>query len=335
MTEQPGSVRFGVLGCADIAWRRTLPAMRTVPAVEIRAVASRELRKAERFTAQFGGVAVRGYAELLRRDDVDAVYIPLPAALHAEWVERALLAGKHVLAEKPLTMRSRETGRLIALAGRRGKVLLENMMFVHHPQHRRIDELVSAGTIGELRSFVSAFTIPPRPPADARYRPGVGGGALADIGVYPVRAALRFAGPRLRVVGAALRVDRARRVVVGGGMLLSDPDGVTAQLAFGMEHSYDSRYELRGAAGRLTLPRAFTPPPDHHPVVRVDGRDGHTEIVLAPADQFARIIAFFASAVRSGEAAVARDVATQTGDSLRQAELVDDIRDKAEYAYVS
>ncbi|MFD0546034.1 Gfo/Idh/MocA family protein [Streptomyces mexicanus] len=113
MEQRPGPVRFGVLGCADIAWRRTLPAMRAEPSIEIRAVASRDLTKAERFTGSFGGAAVKGYAELLKRDDVDAVYIPLPAALHTEWVERAVLAGKHVLAEKPLTTRSPETARLL------------------------------------------------------------------------------------------------------------------------------------------------------------------------------------------------------------------------------
>ncbi|WP_437010045.1 Gfo/Idh/MocA family protein [Streptomyces sp. enrichment culture] len=335
--QRPGPVRFGVLGCADIAWRRTLPAMRAEPSVDIRAVASRDPAKAERFTGRFGGAAVKGYAELLKRDDVDAVYIPLPAALHTEWVERALLAGKHVLAEKPLTTRAPETARLFDLASERGCLLLENMMFLHHPQHRRVDELVSGGAIGELRSFESTFTIPPRPPEDPRYLPDVGGGSLVDIGVYPLRAALRFVGGRLRLVGGALRVERARGAVVGGSVLLSDPAGVTAQLHFGMEHSYCSAYELRGSSGRLRLDRAFTPPPDHRPTVWVERQDGAEEISLPAGDQFANIVAAFAAAVLSGDGGggVARDLAAQNADSLRQAELVDAIRDGSEYAYTS
>ncbi|GAA1403703.1 Gfo/Idh/MocA family oxidoreductase [Kitasatospora putterlickiae] len=333
--EGTGPVRFGVIGCADIAWRRTLPAMRAEPGVELRAVASRDLSKAERFTGSFGGVAVNGYAELLKRDDLDAVYIPLPTGMHGEWVERALLAGKHVLVEKPLTTRSREAGRLVALAEERGRLLLENMMFLHHPQHRQVDELVSGGAIGEVRSFLSTFTIPPRPPDDIRYRPDAGGGALMDTGVYPIRAALRFLGPRLRLVGAVLRVERARGVVVGGSVLLSDPDGVTAQLSFGMEHSYCTGYELRGDSGRLSLDRVFTPPPGHRPVVRIERQDGCEEIALPPGDQFANMIAFFAAAVRSDGGAAARDLAAWNADSLRQADLVDDIGDRAHYAYVS
>ncbi|QHA03137.1 gfo/Idh/MocA family oxidoreductase [Streptomyces broussonetiae] len=335
MHEGTGPVRFGVIGCADIAWRRTLPAMRAEHSVEIRAVASRDLGRAERFTGSFGGVAVNGYAELLKRDDLDAVYVPLPAALHAEWVERALQAGKHVLVEKPLTTRSRDTRRLIGLAEERGCLLLENMMFLHHPQHRQVDELVSGGAIGEVRSFLSTFTIPPRPPDDIRYRPDDGGGALVDTGVYPLRAALRFLGPRLRLVGAVLRVERARGVVVGGSVLLTDPGGVAAQLSFGMEHSYCTGYELRGDCGRLLLDRVFTPPPEHRPVVRIERQDRCEEIALSPGDQFANVVAFFAAAVRSDGGAAARDLSARNADSLRQAELVDDIRDGAEYVDVS
>lgn len=309
--------------------------MRAERAIEIQAVASRDLARAERFTNRFGGVAVAGYEELLKREDVDAVYIPLPAALHAEWVERALLAGKHVLVEKPLTTESRETRRLVRLADERGRLLLENMMFLHHPQHCRVDELVSDGAIGEIRSFVSTFTIPPRPPDDPRYRPDVGGGALVDIGVYPIRAALRFLGSDLHLVGAALRVQRPGDAVVGGSVLLSDPNGVTAQLAFGMEHSYRSGYELLGASGRLALDTAFTPPPEHHPVIRIERQDRREEITLPPADQFANIIAFFAAAILSDPGVTTRELAAKNDDSRRHADLVDDIRDRAEYAYIS
>jgi NDP-hexose-3-ketoreductase len=92
-------LRMGVMGCADIAWRRTLPAMLSDAAVQIVAIASRDRRRAAEFTDRFGGIPLEGYDSLLERDDVDAVYIPLPALLHAEWIERTLEAGKHVLVE--------------------------------------------------------------------------------------------------------------------------------------------------------------------------------------------------------------------------------------------
>ena len=203
-------------------------------------------------------------------------------------------------------------------------------MFLHHPQHSRVGELVAEGAIGELRTLTAGFTIPPKPADDIRYRPDVGGGALVDIGVYPIRAALRFLGPDLRLVGAVLRVDRARGVVVGGSALLSDPEGVTAQLTFGMEHSYRNGYALAGSSGRLGVDRVFTPPPEYRPVVRIERQDHREEITLPPADQFANIVGFFAAAVREGA-----DLTSYHDDSRRQASLVDDIRNKAEYAYLS
>jgi NDP-hexose-3-ketoreductase len=329
VADRSGPVRFGVIGCADIAWRRTLPALCGNPDIDVRAIASRDPAKAERFAGRFGGTALGGYADLLDRDDVEAVYLPLPAALHAEWIERALLAGKHVFVEKPLTTELGETERLLALARARGLLLLENMMFVHHPQHDRVGELVAGGAIGELRAMASSFTIPPKPRDDIRYRPDVGGGALDDIGVYPVRAALRFLGPDLHVAGAVLRVGRPHGAVLGGSVLLTDPAGVTAQLSFGMEHSYCTGYELRGSSGRLQLDRVFTPPPEHNPVIRIERQDHREEIVLPAADQFAAIVHLFATTVIAGG-----DLSAWNDASLRQAALIDEIRDKAECVHI-
>lgn len=117
-------------------------------------------------------------------------------------MEAALLRGKHVLVEKPLIATRSGAEDLIALARPRGLVLMENFTSLHHTQHRAVMDLLREGTIGELRSLSAAFTIPPKPEGDIRYQPDVGGGALLDIGIYPLRAALHFLGPDLHAVGA-------------------------------------------------------------------------------------------------------------------------------------
>lgn len=180
-----GPLRLGVLGCAGIAVRRMLPAFAACPDIEIAAVASRDPAKARQVAERFGCRPVHGYGELLELDDIQAVYIPLPAALHAQWTEAALNTGRHVLAEKPLTTDRQRTGELLELADTRDLVLMENVMFVHHHLHRAVRSLVADGAIGELRAFQAAFTIPPLPDGDIRYDPELGGGALADVGVYP------------------------------------------------------------------------------------------------------------------------------------------------------
>ncbi|MFI9812597.1 Gfo/Idh/MocA family protein [Saccharothrix variisporea] len=295
-------LRLGLLGCADVATRRVLPAVAAVPGIELAVVASRSEAKARAVADAFGGEPVRGYQRLLDRADVDAVYVPLPSGLHAEWVRRALLAGKHVLAEKPLTTDLATTVELVELARGADLVLRENFMFVHHSQHGHVARLLADGAIGALRSFAATFAIPPRPPGDIRHRPELGGGALLDVGAYPLRAAQLLLGPELEVVGAALRHDDDLGVDLGGGVLVRRADGVTGHLAFGLEHRYTSRYELLGSTGRLSVDHVFTPPATHRPVVALDRQDDREEFVLPADDQCANSVAAFARAVREGPA---------------------------------
>ncbi|GLX23047.1 MULTISPECIES: Gfo/Idh/MocA family protein [Streptomyces] len=317
-------LRIGIMGCADIAWRRTLPAVESNPAVEVAAVASRRAETAARFTGRFGGTPVVGYDALLEREDVDAVYIPLPGRLHAEWVSRSLEAGKHVLVEKPLTADAGDTARLVADARARGLVLLENYMFLYHSQHTAVRKALAEDAIGELRGFTSAFTIPPKPAGDIRYQREVGGGAFLDFGGYPVRAAQYFLGSDLKVVGAVFRHDRDLGVVLSGSVLLCTPQGVPARLTFGMEHSYRNTYSLSGSTGRLVLDRAFTPPETYQPVMRIERQDHQEQFVLSADHQFANVVDTFAAAVLKG-----LDVRDHQEGSLRQAELVEQIRANA------
>jgi dTDP-3,4-didehydro-2,6-dideoxy-alpha-D-glucose 3-reductase len=317
-------VQVGVIGCADIAWRRTLPAMTAEPLMAVTAIASRQENRAKRFTERFGGDPVEGYDALLERDDVEAVYVPLPAMLHADWIERALRAGKHVLAEKPLTTDRKQAERLFQLAEEQRLLLMESFMFLYHHQHRRVADMLAEGVIGDVRSFAASFTIPPKPQGDIRYQADVGGGALLDIGVYPIRAAGLFLGPGLEVAGAVFRHERSRDVVVGGNALLTSQEGVTAQLTFGMEHSYTNSYEFRGSTGRLWLNRVFTPPSTYQPVVNIERQDHSEQIVLPADDQFAGIVRAFARAVLDGDRP-----RQWTEDSLSQASLVDAVRANA------
>ncbi|WP_306318212.1 MULTISPECIES: Gfo/Idh/MocA family protein [unclassified Streptomyces] len=320
--EPADPIRMGVLGTASIAWRRVLPAMAAVPGMELVATASRRREKAQRFADRFGGVAVEGYERLLARDDLDAVYIPLPATLHAEWAARALRAGLHVLCEKPMTSDRHGTARLLNLARERGLTVMENLMFPHHSQHETVRELLDAGRIGELRSLTAEFAFPPKPPGDMRYLP-VGGGALVEIGVYPLSTALLRLGEDLEVLGAVLRHDGPYGVDLSGAALLADPRGVPAHLTWGMEHGYRSSYELWGTAGRIVVEWAYTPPPSHSPVVRVETQGRQERITLPPDDQFANVLHAFAEAVRG------TDIRDCTDRSLRLAELMDEVAARA------
>ncbi|MGQ5639978.1 MULTISPECIES: Gfo/Idh/MocA family protein [unclassified Streptomyces] len=314
-------LNVGVVGCAAIARRTTLPALAAEPSVRLVAVASRSRDKAEAVARRFGCEAVTGYAALLARDDIDAVYMPLPPALHAEWAARALAAGKHVLAEKPCVTDRAQAVELVSAAHDAGLLLMENFAFLHHDQHDAVRALVDSGAIGEPRHLTAEFAFPPLPEGDIRYDPALGGGALLDAGVYTLRAATLYLGPEVAVHGAVLRDDPASGVDVAGAVLVADPAGRTGQLTFGFDRSYRCACTLWGSEGSITLDRAFTAPPALRPVLRLVRQD-HVEERTLPADhQFASLVARFARTVLDGG-----DFKGPGEDILRQAGLVDAVR---------
>ena len=315
------TVRIGVMGCASIARRRMLPAMAASPTIEIAAIASRDPEAAKELSEHYACTPVHDYAALLDRQnlDIDAVYIPLPAALHAEWAEAALKAGKHVLAEKPLSLTPATTHRLFDLADERGLVLMENVMFVHHSQHKAVRDLVARGDIGEPRSFRATFTVPRRPDDDIRLDPALGGGALWDVGVYPVRAALHFQdllGGALSVVGAMLTCSGAA-VETAGEALLRTTAGVGVHASFGLDHAYEASYTIHGTEDAVTVHKAFTPGADEPPAVTL----GRNRLPLPPDDQVANTLATFSSAITSPP---------RFPHTLRQSELLNDIKAAAQ-----
>ncbi|WP_055557864.1 Gfo/Idh/MocA family protein [Streptomyces sp. NBRC 110028] len=323
-------LRVGVLGASSIARRRTLPALRDCPDTTVVAIASRDRKKADDFAAHFGCAAVQGYEQLIEREDIDAVYVSLPNALHHPWVRELLTHGKHVLAEKPLTTSPQDTAELVRLAAERRLVLRENIAFVHHGLHRRVAGMVADDRIGELRHVQASFCIPPLPSTDVRYRADLGGGALLDTGIYPVRLAQYFLGDELTVAGSALREGPEAGVDVAGSALLVATAGATAALAFGFEHSYGSMYTLWGSKARLIVDRAFTPPHTMSPVIRIDEQDHAEEIVLPAEHQFANSVASFADAVRRTRATGADPGhAAWAATTVRTAELLARIAEAA------
>src|SRR5580658_1641624 len=184
-----GQVRWGVLGTANIARAQFLPGLRAAGGIPA-AVAGREAARAEKFARDHGVQrAVAGYQSLLEDPGIDAVYIPLPNALHAEWTIRALEAGKPTLCEKPLCGTLPDTERVLAAAERTGTPLWEAFVFPFHPQMQAVEELIAGGAIGELMEIKSNFHFAVRSPANIRLSRQLQGGALLDVGCYPVRLA--------------------------------------------------------------------------------------------------------------------------------------------------
>jgi len=223
------ALRIGVLGSARIA-RSFVEAVRPSTRVTVSAIASRDLRKAQAFAAQLNVPRSFGsYEELLADEGLDAVYIPLPNSLHATWSIRALRAGKHVLCEKPLSVGGAEARAMFDAARAAGVHLVEGYPYRAQPQTLKLRELLTAGTIGKVRLVQASFGFTLANPADIRFHPALGGGALMDLGTYCVSLIRLVAQERPRRVNATAHwsagaqggVDRtlAATLEFGGGLL--------------------------------------------------------------------------------------------------------------------
>lgn len=179
-------LRWAILSTARIN-RRLIPALRNAKRAELEAVASRSLASAESYAREWGiPRAIGSYEALLNDPNIDAVYISLPNSLHAEWTVRAARAGKHVLCEKPLALSVAEVDRIIAAAESTGVVVAEAVMYLYHPLLAEARRLVRDGALGEVTLARGSFSFFLSRPGDVRLVPELGGGALWDIGSYPV-----------------------------------------------------------------------------------------------------------------------------------------------------
>lgn len=329
---QACTVRLGAVGTSSIAWRRVLPTVVRTPGLRLTAVAGRTASKAEEFAERFGCAAEEDAEALLARPDIDAVYISTPTGLHHRFTEQALRAGKHVLVEKPMGVDAAEARALCALAAEGGLVLRENVMFPHHPQHAHVRGLMESGRLGRPASFRAEFCIPPLPEDDIRYDAALGGGALLDLGVYPLRAASLLLGPGLEVAGATLRVRPEDGLDLSGQVLLVSPSGVLAELSFGFEHAYASAYTVWGDRARVTVTRAFTPPPAHQPLVVLEEQNREERLHLPAADQLQTLLQEFAEQVRRGGAGP--EESAVRAEAVAAMELVDAVRATARHVPV-
>lgn len=295
--EQP-RIRVGIMGAAKIARRSVVPALLKLgDRFELVAAASRDEAKAKQFAAEFACEPVTGYAELLARDDIDAVYIPLPTGLHAEWVGRAIAAGKHVYAEKSFASNAGQTAALVAAAQARSVAVMEGYMFLYHRQQAVVADWLQQGLIGELRHFHGSFGFPPLPADDFRYDEAVGGGVLMDAAGYPLRAALHLLGDDLSVRAASVRRCPQRGTSLWGSAFLARPDGVGASIGFGFDNFYQCRYELWGSKGKLVAERAYTPGPAFAPRLTLETATDRSELDVEPDNHFIGAWMSFAQAI--------------------------------------
>ena len=307
-------VRFGVLAPTSMVARRAvIPAIEASPQAELVATASL--------------AAGQRYDEVLDDPRVEAVYIPLPNGMHREWVERCAEAGKHVLCEKPLALTADDTRAMAAACESAGVTLLEAYMTPYHPRTVAILDLVASGRLGRLVSGHSAFTFPHEVPTDHRWDPVLGGGALADLGIYtltPLFEAAAAVGDPVpdtvtsHAVRTAPGADGVDVTTVG---LLRFPSGFFATFECSFDAPENQVLELTGTDARVRVEHSFTAGEDDTDLV-LQLRDGTTETISGlGGDSYRGMVDHFCAVVR-GRAESRRPPAV----SIAFAELCDRLR---------
>jgi len=290
-------LRWGIIGSANIA-RQVIPAINQSQTGTVTAIASRSHEKAAQTASRLNIPTVYGsYEELLADPDIDAVYIPLPNHLHAEWTVRAAQAGKHVLCEKPLALTAEEASRMVDASREAGVHLAEAFMYRHHPRYAAIRKIIADGGIGEVRAIHGAFTFHnPGDLTNVRHRAEYGGGALYDVGCYPISAARMILGEMPEAVTChaffSEEHDSVDMMMTG---LLEFSGGKAMSFDCGMWASGRNKLEILGSTGRIEVPSPFVNQPGHFYVTDEAGRtrehfSGQYNHYSLQADQFARVV---------------------------------------------
>ena len=263
-------VRWGVLGAADIAVKKVIPAMQRGEWCQVAAIASRDMRKAEKAAGDLGIPKAYGsYDELLADPEIEAIYNPLPNHLHVPWSMRCAEAGKHVLCEKPVALDANEARQLLEAQVRTGVKIGEAFMVRTHPQWLRARELIRAGRIGALRSILGFFSYLNTDPANIRNMLPWGGGGLMDIGCYPINTSRFIFGEEPRRVMALLERDPEMQVDRLTSGMLDFPSGQSV-FTCGTQLVAYQRMQFFGTDGRIEIEIPFNAPPDRPCRIFVD-----------------------------------------------------------------
>lgn len=310
-------IKIGVICPSEIAFRRFLPALKKNENFEYIGVAiankqewfgekkdnivdylfddirlSEEI-KAQSFVENYGGKIFNSYEQMIVSKEVDAVYLPLPPALHFKWAKMALEHHLHVLVEKPSTTSLADTKELVELAKKNDLALHENYMFMYHSQIQVIDDVIKSGKIGEVRLYRVDFGFPNRGKQDFRYNKALGGGALLDCGGYTLKYANYLLGGNAKIQTSNLMHKKGYEVDIAGSATLVNKQGQVAQVSFGMDNDYRCSVEVWGSLGTLKSGRILTAPDGFEPSYEVS-INGKTEgFKMSSDDAFCKSIQRF------------------------------------------
>lgn len=333
-------IRIAILCPSEIAFRRFLPAVLKSDDFEYAGLGvpsksewymdnknnielvDTEIIKAKKIVDSYGGKIFETYHALIKSPEVDAIYVPLPPALHYYWGKKVLLNNKHLYLEKPSTDSYEKTVELIDIAKEKNLAVHENYMFMFHNQIAQIKNMIDEGIIGNIRLFRIAFGFPFRGATDFRYSKNMGGGALLDCGGYTVKLARYLLGESANLMYKNLNYVNGFDVDMFGTAVLKNDKNIEAQLSFGMDNSYKCELEVWGQKGVIFTPRVFTAPDGFTVEIKTIINNEEKLTLVDPDDSFKKSIDNFYKCITNDEVRLFNYT-----EIIKQAQMIERIKD--------
>lgn len=312
-------VNWGVIGCAGIAEKAVIPGILSANNAKLHAIASRGATgKLKDFCQKFNPEkAYTSYEELLDDPEIDAVYIPLPNALHYEWTLKAAEKKKHILSEKPLGINAEEVKAMKEAADKNGVLLMEAFAYRQSPLTEKVKSLVENGTVGKLKFMESHFCYYLDNMADVRFNASLSGGATYDVGCYNLNIIRHIIGSEPTAVYAVGEVGEKTGIDESSCIMMEFEGGVKAVSYCSLISAFRSEYTIQGETGIIHVPVVFNEKGNNKIVITKTS--GIEEIIVSCPDNYMLEVEQFGRCILNGEKQL-----ISYEDSLNNAKLIDE-----------
>lgn len=291
-------IKFGIIGCSSIAERTVIPAILKAKNSELSFVGSRTEEKAKKFAKKFSCKKYGSYKEVLKNQDVDAVYISLPIALQEKMVLNSAKAKKHILCEKSATTSFRSAEKMIQTCKKNNVQILEGFSFIYHPQQQKVSEYIKNNKIGNVFSFVGKFGFAlPYSKNNFRFNKELGGGVLNDVGCYLIKASRMIFKTNPISINCNLYSEKKLDVDLKGSIYMRFPNNKIAVGLFSYLDSFQSNYEIWGQKGSISLGRAFNAKYNVSTSIQTTIKDKTKRIKIKPTNQSEKMISYFCNTI--------------------------------------
>ena len=315
------SLKFGVIGCSNVARKYFFPTIKNSEFTELGFVGSRSLEKAKTWANENNSNLFGNYDEVLE-SDVDAVYISLPISMHEEWVVKAAKHGKHIICEKSSTTSYSSAKNMVKICNDNDVSLLEGFAFRFHPQHNIVKEYIDNQTLGKISHFYGMYGFPSPDSNNIRWQKQLGGGILNDVTCYPICASRIIFDAEPESVFANFTMDENLDVDVSNHIMLYYSENRFAYAVSGFGNYYQSSYSIWGSDAVLSTKRAYSVPQNFETSLFLDQNDIINEIKIPKKDQFKIMLENFTKSVLYLE----NEAFDYKKDLLNQAKTMEAIR---------